>query len=184
MKTKAKEDLLNNIQSLKVDLEYHNSNLPLAILTHLSYTADEVDKYLDKNMTRYVSVNRTAYQILLILANSDGGMIQTELSSSLFRSRYTITRIIDLLEKRKLVKRSADKIDRRANKVLLTQKGVDVLKSSINGRVKIGEAAVECLDEDEQKTLRVLIRKLRKHLIALNKSMKDSKESEEILESN
>jgi DNA-binding MarR family transcriptional regulator len=170
MNTKTKEVLLQDIQSLKADLDSHNANLPLAVLTLLSYTADEVNKYLDKNMTNYVTVNRTAYKILLALADRDGGMIQTELSSGLFRSRYTITRVIDALEKRGLVRRKADKIDRRAKKVLLTQKGIAVLKNSIDGRIEVGEVGIECLNHDEQKTLRTLLKKLRLHLVSLNKS--------------
>jgi DNA-binding MarR family transcriptional regulator len=51
----------------------------------------------------------------------DDGMSQQELCNATFRDKPSITRLVDNLEKLKLVKRVPDETDRRINKIFLTK---------------------------------------------------------------
>jgi len=51
----------------------------------------------------------------------EDGISQQELCNSTFRDKPSITRLVDNLEKLKLVKRTASKNDRRMNMILLTE---------------------------------------------------------------
>lgn len=60
------------------------------------------------------------WSILYHLWKEDG-MSQQELCNATFRDKPSITRLVDNLEKLKLVKRVPDETDRRINKIFLTK---------------------------------------------------------------
>ena len=62
------------------------------------------------------------WSVLYYLWKKDG-MSQQDLCNATFRDKPSITRLVDNLEKQKLVKRIASKTDRRINEVFLTEKG-------------------------------------------------------------
>jgi len=62
------------------------------------------------------------WSVLYYLWKQDG-MSQQDLCNATFRDKPSITRLVDNLEKQKLVKRIASKTDRRINEVFLTEKG-------------------------------------------------------------
>ena len=62
------------------------------------------------------------WSVLYYLWKQDG-MSQQDLCNATFRDKPSITRLLDNLEKQKLVKRIASKTDRRINEVFLTEKG-------------------------------------------------------------
>jgi len=51
------------------------------------------------------------------------GVTQQELCNATYKDKPSMTRLIDNLEKQDLVKRKADKTDRRTNLIFLTKKG-------------------------------------------------------------
>jgi DNA-binding MarR family transcriptional regulator len=53
----------------------------------------------------------------------EDGLSQQQLCDSTFRDKPSITRLVDNLEKVKLVKRNASKEDRRINMIVLTDEG-------------------------------------------------------------
>ena len=61
----------------------------------------------------------------------EDGRSQQELCNATFRDKPSITRLIDNLEKGKLVKRVADERDRRINKVYLTAEARKLQESSM-----------------------------------------------------
>ena len=62
------------------------------------------------------------WSVLYHLWKSDG-LSQQDLCNATFRDKPSITRLVDNLEKLKLVKRVASKNDRRINQVFLTEQG-------------------------------------------------------------
>ena len=62
------------------------------------------------------------WSVLYYLWKQDG-MSQQDLCNATFRDKPSITRLVDNLEKQKLVKRMPSKKDRRINEVFLTDKG-------------------------------------------------------------
>lgn len=91
-------------------------------------------------------------------------MIQTELSTRVFRSKYTITKTVDMLEKNGWVERQPVAADRRAKNVVITTKGLELIRNSMDRMLKMSQSAVSCLDETERKQLRSINKKLREHV--------------------
>lgn len=63
------------------------------------------------------------YNVLSVLAASDGGLSQRELGDVLVVDRSNVTGLVDRMEKAGWVRRSADPEDRRVHRVSLTAAG-------------------------------------------------------------
>lgn len=152
------------IESLVAEKNYHRSLYTQTIVTSFSSTADVIDTYLDIYFSQYAPLNRTGFHMLQILISAGGSMIQTELSRRVYRSRYTITKTVDMLEENGWVERQPVEGDRRVNNVTITTKGLDLIKNSMDGMLEMSQLAVSCLDERERKELRSINKKLREHV--------------------
>ncbi|MCK4791587.1 MAG: MarR family transcriptional regulator [Desulfobacteraceae bacterium] len=152
------------IESLVAEKDYHRSLYTQTIVTSFSSTADVIDVYLDIYFNQYLPLNRTGFHMLQILISAGGSMIQTELSKRVYRSRYTITKTVDMLEKNGWVERQSVEGDRRVNNVTITTKGLELIKNSMDGMLQMSQLAVSCLDEKERKELRLINKKLREHV--------------------
>jgi len=64
--------------------------------------------------------------ILAFLYNSDGKS-QHEIAEKTFRDKVSVTKIVDNLEKRKLVYRLPDDKDRRVKRILLSEEGYNLV---------------------------------------------------------
>lgn len=88
----------------------------------------------------------------------------TDVGAELLCVKSTITRLVDRLEEAGLVLRTPDPDDRRAQRVLLTERGAAVRDEA----VALHDAAVErrmgLLSEPEQRQLSLLLEKLRSGL--------------------
>jgi DNA-binding MarR family transcriptional regulator len=69
-----------------------------------------------------IDITVEQWSVLYPLWKSDG-MNQQDLCNATFRDKPSITRLVDNLEKLKLVKRNASKQDRRMNIIALTDEG-------------------------------------------------------------
>jgi DNA-binding MarR family transcriptional regulator len=155
------------LEKLVAEKNYHKSLYTQTIVTSFSSTADVVNTYLDIYFSQYAPLNRTGFHMLQILITNGGSMTQTELSRRVFRSRYTITKTVDLLEKNGWVERQPVQGDRRVNNVTITTKGLDLIQSSMEGMLEMSRKAVACLDERERQELRSINKKLRDYLSGL-----------------
>jgi DNA-binding MarR family transcriptional regulator len=98
------------------------------------------------------------WSVLYYLWKKDG-MSQQDLCSATFKDKPSITRLVDNLEKQKLVKRIACKTDRRINEVYLTEKGrlmeeqsMEVANQTMNeALVGVAEKQVQVAKEVLQK---------------------------------
>ena len=106
--------------------------------------------------------------ILAILDEKDGKRL-TEISEFIFRSKSTVTRAVDQLEERGLVKRNSDAEDRRAQRLVMTAKGREFYKAV---HVKLFDSVQErfsILNEQELHDLITITAKLRDGLLLINK---------------
>ena len=78
--------------------------------------------------------------VILELISKKDGLYQSEIAGSSFKDAPTVSRILDLLEKKQYVVRSKQGIDRRARLVELTEKGQELVK-------KIGPVADQLRDQ-------------------------------------
>jgi len=152
------------LESLVAEKNYHRSLYTQTIVTSFSSTANVIDTYLDIYFSQYSPLNRTGFHMLQILISTQGSMIQTELSKRLYRSRYTVTKTVDMLERNGWVERQSVQGDRRMNNVTITTKGLDLVKNSMDGMLEMSQLAVSCLNETERQELRSINKKLREHV--------------------
>jgi MarR family 2-MHQ and catechol resistance regulon transcriptional repressor len=69
------------------------------------------------------------FNVLNVLYGSPDGLSQSELSRLLIMHRSNATGLIDRLEKRGLVRRETNPVDRRAYRVVITPKGAELLNN-------------------------------------------------------
>jgi DNA-binding MarR family transcriptional regulator len=70
------------------------------------------------------------WAVMSYLCKEDG-LYQKQIADFLFKDKPTVTRILDLLEKRNLIIRMSDEKDRRKFKIYLTQDGKNTVKQLI-----------------------------------------------------
>jgi len=171
------EEWKQAIESLISEKKYHKSLFTQTIITSFSSTADVIDNYLDIYFRQYSPLNRTGFHMLQILISDGGSMIQTELSKRILRSRYTITKTVDVLEENGWVERRTVDGDRRVKNVTITARGLELIKNSMDGMLEMSRMAVSCLNERERKELRSINKELREHVTGLIEDIRREKKS-------
>ena len=92
-----------------------------SVINGMASTA--VARRLQKNFRQAgLEITIEQWSVLYHLWKNDG-LSQQDLCNATFRDKPSITRLVDNLEKLKLVKRVASKNDRRINQVFLTEQG-------------------------------------------------------------
>lgn len=165
------------LESLITEKNFRKSLFTQTIISSFASTADVIDTYLDIYFNQYSPLNRTGFQMLQLLIGNGGSMIQTELSRRIFRSRYTITKTVDILEENGWVERRPIEGDRRVNNVTITTKGLDLIKDTMDGMLEMSQMAVSCLSDKEKKELREINKKLREHVRELIENIRGQNQS-------
>jgi DNA-binding MarR family transcriptional regulator len=144
----------------KVNVQIRSMQIPRIIAF-----ADVVNRHTQKILKNKVSWLRTS--ALMFLITRGGTLTPGQLARIMLRSNYSITKLIDGLEKDRLVKRYPDEKDRRSIKVKVTSEGLNYVITSLSN-VNVMEAERELkywLNDDERQNLAAIIRKLRDKLI-------------------
>jgi DNA-binding MarR family transcriptional regulator len=97
---------------------------------------------------------------LLVAVGECPSIDATRLSELIDIDRATIGNVVDRLEKRGLLVRSADADDRRAKKISLTKAGRKLIETVNKIRRRIGERILAPLDATERATFLKLVSKL------------------------
>jgi MarR family 2-MHQ and catechol resistance regulon transcriptional repressor len=92
------------------------------------------------------------------------GQRLTDLGAELLCVKSTITRLVDRLEADGLVVRTPDRSDRRAQRLLLTERGLAVRDEAARLHGEAVERRLGQLAPEEQEALRALLEKLRARL--------------------
>lgn len=161
-KRKPIED--SEIQPLATEIREQASELQGEIFLSFSYTADVFNRYLDILLAKRDS-SRTRFGILHNLITHGGSMTPTEIAKRVFRSKHAVTRAIDVLEKDGLVRRGAVRGDRRLRRVSITREGLKRIAANMDDRREISQRAMSCLTQRQSEELRVILKRLRKHLL-------------------
>lgn len=99
------------------------------------------------------------YNVLRILNGSTEPISQVEIGRKMLSSRANVTKLVDLLEDRKFVKRLSCG-DRRVNLVDLTEEGAKFIEETLPEVIGVANEQLKPLTRDEQKTLFALLGKL------------------------
>ena len=141
--------------------EKNKTNVELAV--ELAFLMQELRnftrKYIQKKIKDH-SINLT-YEMLEVMGSlwRKDGLNQQEIADRTLRDKSSMTYLLDNLIKRKLVKRSTDKNDRRNKLIFLTQEGL-ALKDILYHWVAdvYGLASEEIANEDLQNGLSLISR--------------------------
>ncbi|MDO9534626.1 MAG: MarR family transcriptional regulator [Bacillota bacterium] len=90
----------------------------------------------------------------------EGGISQKELSERTLKDQGALTRTLDRIEKKGLVKRRVNPYDRRSFLIYLTDEGQDVRDQIVPIAEKCIEDAVKGFTEEEVDTLTTLLRRV------------------------
>ena len=142
----------------KINIQIRGMQIPRIIAF-----ADVVNRYTQKISKNKVSWLRASALIFLITRG--GTLTPGQLARIMLRSNYSITKLIDGLEKDRLVKRYPDRKDRRSIKVKVTSEGINYVISSLNNIMEVERELKYWLNDDERENLAAIIRKLRDKLI-------------------
>jgi len=141
------------------------ANLRFNTGLQLLYTGLLMNRYVDIRTGRY-GQNRSRLDIMHTLITHGGIVKPSDLSKMTFRSKQTITKIIDGLEKDGMVEREPAGKDRRTRKISITRKGVDSIRESLPHTLKISNTAMPNLNREEMEQLNGILKRIRKHLLS------------------
>ncbi|PIV72432.1 MAG: MarR family transcriptional regulator, partial [Rhodocyclales bacterium CG17_big_fil_post_rev_8_21_14_2_50_68_7] len=97
---------------------------------------------------------------VLVIIEANPGMKQTELARATHLDRSTVVSVIDNLERRGLVVRSAETADRRSNALHVTAEGAALLKQLKRQVTQHEKRLAHQLDAGERNTLIGLLAKI------------------------
>lgn len=132
--------------------------LPLNAWIKLLRASNSVFRKIRPSMVRY-NLSTTQFAVLEVLLHL-GFLSQKVIGQKLLRSSGNIVKVIDNLERDKLVLREPDPNDRRAYKVVLTKEGEQIIKKIFPDHVKSVVEAFSILTQEEQLELSRLCKKL------------------------
>lgn len=156
-----------DLKTMAEEIREQAAQLRHLTLLSFVYTADVVNRYLDKEVARY-PVGRTGFSVLHNLVLHSGTMTPTNLSKRVFRSKHAVTRVVDKLEKLGFVKRDAIGADRRVREVSITKEGLTFVKESrAVGQQRLGHVIFSQLDKKQIESLGDMMRGIREHVLEL-----------------
>ncbi len=135
-------------------------------LLNIYYTASKIKKRADEFFSQFglTDVQFNVMSLLSYESQEQGGLSQAQLSDMMLVNRANITSLIDRMEKRGLVVRTAAKNDRRYNIVKLTGKGEKLFAEVEPVYIERIRQAMKQLNEAEQKKLIKTLEKIRSEL--------------------
>jgi len=118
-------------------------------------------KQYTANLIRKNGIDLTPEQFLTLDALwNQGSMSQTALAQLLQKDKNSITKLVDALESKGLVVRKRDKIDRRSNTIVLTDKANRMKESTKQFGVNMLDELLETIDEEELRTFLATLKKI------------------------
>ena len=127
-------------------------------LIRLMRVGDRLWRASDDRFSQW-GITDNHYNVLRILNGAGEAISQSEIGRRMLSSRANVTKLVDLLEERKFVRRKSCG-DRRVNLVELTEEGAGFLEATAAAVVGFANEDMKPLSRDEQKTLFALLGKL------------------------
>jgi len=127
-------------------------------LVRLMRVGDRLWRASDERFGRW-GLTDNHYNALRILNGAGEPISQAQIGRQMLSSRANVTKLIDLLESRRLVRRLSCE-DRRVNLVELTDEGVKFIEETAADVIGFATETIKPLTREEQKTLFNLLGKL------------------------
>jgi DNA-binding MarR family transcriptional regulator len=133
--------------------------------------ADTLLRYIEITMKQDSVVSRLQGSALYFLLLNGGDSTPTRLARDMLRSKHSVTKIIDSLEREGMVMRDFTHKDRRVTSVRLTQAGLEHLRQRFSRGNERAKKVMDSLDTKEQKRLVKLTEKMRRKMTAILESL-------------
>src|SRR5512137_2687778 len=138
----------NNIPTTQ-EVEDVIKQLNIDFIRYIAF-ADTVTRYIETKLEQ-TSVSRLQAGVLHFLVLHKGKWTPSQIAKIMFRSKHSLTKLIDALEKQGLVVRDDSTKDRRVTYIKITSAGLDYVVSKVDIAKKFTDGVVSCLEEDERK---------------------------------
>lgn len=102
--------------------------------------------------------------VLLKIVTQYEGITQVELAQKAIKDTASITRILDILEKKQLLSRQQDPNDRRKYVIVATKEGYSYIADNLEFIKTIRKDAVKGITKQELETLRSLLEKMQQNM--------------------
>jgi DNA-binding MarR family transcriptional regulator len=145
------------------EIEKVSSQIRRMQFPRLFVFADVVSRYSETVLKNKVSWLRT--NALLFIITRGGSLTPTQLARILLRSNYSVTKLIDGLEKDGLVQRQPNGNDRRSINIKVTSEGLKYVMSNLKQTSVAENDLKKWLPNDELENLAATIRFLRDKFI-------------------
>lgn len=147
------DNFYNKIQTKEFD-EIFAISYPIAIIQKVIFSRGET--FLKEN---YGLLN-SEVDVLSLLYTNNKALTPTQLYDLTIFSSGGMTKVLKRLEDRGLIHREAKQNDKRCVLVSLSQKGKELVKTSLDAVSKECYSYFKALKKDEQKTLATLLKKV------------------------
>jgi DNA-binding MarR family transcriptional regulator len=151
------------IATLSKELSLILKETPINSVVSIIATADVITEYLRKELRRSEST-QAQFRLLNILIRKNGSARLTDMSTMIFRSKCAVTRVVDNLEKARLVKREPARGDRREKIITITEKGIEFIEKTMQQRRMAADQIMSCLDKGKMTELIGLLKQVRGHV--------------------
>jgi DNA-binding MarR family transcriptional regulator len=121
--------------------------------------ADTIMRYLEITMKKD-DISPLHIIAMYHLVRSGGSLTPTQLAEAMFRSKHSVTKIMDNLEKEGFIVRDFSSQDRRVTVIRVTAAGLEYVKKNQHKGEMRAKQVMDRLNADEQKTLVGLTGKL------------------------
>jgi DNA-binding MarR family transcriptional regulator len=114
--------------------------------------ADTIKRYCEITMKKD-DISPLHAMAMFHLVCAGGSSTPTHLAEMMFRSKHSVTKIVDNLEKEGFIVRDFSSKDRRVTHIKITAAGLEYLRKNQNKGNQRARQVMDCLDIPEQKTL-------------------------------
>ncbi|MEM8528616.1 MAG: MarR family transcriptional regulator [Bacteroidota bacterium] len=109
----------------------HTPDLNQTIVPYIARTAKMIHIYLSDELKQYDFDLTRAQWVLLKRLHDKDGQPQNDLALITDRNKASLTRLIHTMERKELVVRISDELDKRINRIYLTPKGKTVYQQTL-----------------------------------------------------
>jgi DNA-binding MarR family transcriptional regulator len=149
--------------SRRRDIEKIRQKILAMHLSRLIVFSDVINRYIQLRTKRDTSWLRT--NAILFIITRGGKLTPSQLAKVMLRSRNSVTKLVEGLEKDGLVRRYHPKNDRRTVYIEVTQDGLSFIMTKLDTLTSLEDELRSFLDNGELLTLVGLTRKLRLAMI-------------------
>lgn len=153
----AMEDILSQWRRERPDID----PTPMAVCGEIWRAGEKLRQGVLSNLSQ-CGLDLAGFDVILTLRRQGHGeaLSPSALAKEMMLSTSAMTNRLDRLEKRGLIKRTADPDDRRGLKILLSDEGFTLAEDMVLSHVETEERMLSALTDAERKQIRRLLAKI------------------------